>query len=172
MIFTTDLLLHFLFLHQTATPVQNSGFERELLHFLFLHQTATIDIKSYFFSSCYISCFYIKPQQQCRRVRYRCVATFLVSTSNRNIEVGAQAGADVATFLVSTSNRNYLCIVIKKVLVATFLVSTSNRNHFATMERLWLLLHFLFLHQTATVFPFLMLILGCYISCFYIKPQL
>ena len=150
MIFTTDLLLHFLFLHQTATPVQNSGFERELLHFLFLHQTATTDIKSYFFSSCYISCFYIKPQQQCRRVRYRCVATFLVSTSNRNIEVGAQAGADVATFLVSTSNRNCL----------TFLNYTAK------------LLHFLFLHQTATVALCPILPVGCYISCFYIKPQL
>ena len=120
-------LLHFLFLHQTATVLPFLLGTGSLLHFLFLHQTATSKRELSTLWGCYISCFYIKPQH----VDYYCPAEA------------------VATFLVSTSNRN-----------ATTLLRSITR-----------LLHFLFLHQTATWYSTFDPVTGCYISCFYIKPQ-
>ena len=108
--FTVCQLLHFLFLHQTATTENVKRTYRQLLHFLFLHQTATFDNSKICAEGCYISCFYIKPQLDGTFADYLSVATFLVSTSNRN---------------------NPLCLICLKVL-----------------------LHFLFLHQTATFFKF------------------
>ena len=79
---------------------------------------------------CYISCFYIKPQR-----------TYVANNANK-----------VATFLVSTSNRNFDAELFSNCSVATFLVSTSNRNYKIVQASKLLLLHFLFLHQTATIF--------------------
>ena len=122
------MLLHFLFLHQTATTYQYLKIYLELLHFLFLHQTATITCQFSAISCCYISCFYIKPQLFTAESGLQCVATFLVSTSNRNpptISVDTKA---LLHFL-------FLHQTATKVM--------SNFNHVR-------LLHFLFLHQTAT----------------------
>ena len=100
---------------------------------------------------CYISCFYIKPQPFTEEDKVALVATFLVSTSNRNRLKLPMAAKRVATFLVSTSNRNAQARLLNEQAVATFLVSTSNRNHLRCYRRC---------------------LSGCYISCFYIKPQL
>ena len=144
--------------------------------------------------SCYISCFYIKPQR--RNFSLKCVsvatflvstsnrnqdpvwccpqlvATFLVSTSNRNVKTMRENSLIVATFLVSTSNRNLSARYLPCQAVATFLVSTSNRNQRLLFQVWPTLLHFLFLHQTATPRQFWRWPPCCYISCFYIKPQL
>ena len=78
-------LLHFLFLHQTATGFVFPRRPHKLLHFLFLHQTATAGQEQPALESCYIFCFYIKPQQEMINNAKNEVATFFVSTSNRNM---------------------------------------------------------------------------------------
>ena len=125
---TRELLLHFLFLHQTATRTSCRKFIHRLLHFLFLHQTATSFHNNYINPRCYISCFYIKPQRSTCASCCSKVATFLVSTSNRNSDDVVSFVNSVATFLVSTSNRNLSFNPKNQWSVATFLVSTSNRN--------------------------------------------
>ena len=165
----------------------------ELLHFLFLHQTATFCFNSSSLNSCYISCFYIKPQlPMMSKLKYK-VATFLVSTSNRNPLHGVErrfVGCYISCFYIKPQlrfcddcifKRCYIsCFYIKPQLclfltftynVATFLVSTSNRNIAVAFLVTVPLLHFLFLHQTATAWRVQSKRSGCYISCFYIKPQ-
>ncbi len=99
---------------------------------------------------CYIFCFYIKPQLRRSRGFFCCVATFFVSTSNRNVVQLKDDSRQVATFFVSTSNRNAILIPTFTAWVATFFVSTSNRNLGIVSVIRPVLLHFLFLHQTAT----------------------
>ena len=170
--FSAVQLLHFLFLHQTATQSILILHYIRLLHFLFLHQTATCFLTKIRVFGCYISCFYIKPQPKQYYCCFTCVATFLVSTSNRNSDGLKNSIEVVATFLVSTSNRNSHQSSPSSNSVATFLVSTSNRNHTSLYLVLRKLLHFLFLHQTATFAFAIHECWCCYISCFYIKPQL
>ena len=125
-----------------------------LLHFLFLHQTATRSMLSFRIIRCYISCFYIKPQLKSGKLLYDRVATFLVSTSNRNWPFAVGFWSCVATFLVSTSNRNPLGKYAPDGVLLHFLFLHQTATWFSTSWRLFWLLHFLFLHQTATPFVY------------------
>ena len=100
------------------------------------------------------------------------VATYLLSTSNRNYSHLYFLIITVATYLLSTSNRNVVDRHIRNRYVATYLLSTSNRNLRSFLVSLSSLLHIFFLHQTATVYIINTLQRCCYISSFYIKPQL
>ena len=102
----------------------------QLLHFLFLHQTATHSNAGWIGR---VATFLVSTSNRNLAVILGSVvqvATFLVSTSNRNQTVFDFKFTCVATFLVSTSNRNLAVILGSVVQVATFLVSTSNRNRF------------------------------------------
>ena len=142
-----------------------------LLHFLFLHQTATSPVYCPREESCYISCFYIKPQPTYNQygTQVSCYISCFYIKPQPKLEKPVYN--PVATFLVSTSNRNGTAYAIPDFKVATFLVSTSNRNWRNARPFSVQLLHFLFLHQTATWFRGICWLPGCYISCFYIKPQ-
>ena len=157
-------------------------------------------------SGCYISYFYIKPQLSIRFRLLMLVATFLISTSNRNLSIRASVSCpccyisyfyikpQLSPYTYAACRRCYIsyfyikpqrlsildslrsgCYIsyfyIKPQLVksdglhlcvATFLISTSNRNSSRVMDCTFALLHFLFLHQTATklymfCFPLLLL---------------
>ena len=99
---------------------------------------------------CYISCFYIKPQQTLKNSVRASVATFLVSTSNRNGITRRRDGRYVATFLVSTSNRNIYLMVVYLMQLLHFLFLHQTATDKKDIRSIIQLLHFLFLHQTAT----------------------
>ena len=121
----------------------------KLLHFFFLHQTATEEECTDGGRSCYISSFYIKPQPT-HAVEYIVTRCYISSFYIKPQLLGLQP---------------------VRPCVATFLLSTSNRNLFQVDSLTYLLLHFFFLHQTATRKRNDRYRRCCYISSFYIKPQ-
>ena len=186
-------MLHIFFLHQTATCSSSSFRLLRLLHIFFLHQTATIVCYWKTRSCCYISSFYIKPQQK-TKVEFivpRCyissfyikpqlgtpayilngVAIYLLSTSNRNKALYNEGFYMVAIYLLSTSNRNMKIVLEEeaKLLYIFFLHQTATPA--SCLSVLIKLLYIFFLHQTATIELILDINKGCYISSFYIKPQ-
>ena len=98
---------------------------------------------------CFISWFYIKPQQIVHEFSVLVVALYLDSTSNHNWRRWPTV---------------YRC-------VALYLDSTSNHNSARKVNKKYLLLYILILHQTTTITSLTLLFLGCFISWFYIKPQ-
>ena len=121
--------------------------------------------------SCFISWFYIKPQQSPwgRWCRMSCfISWFYIKPQlARNCE----KSLPVASYLDSTSNHNYLLKSYIINYVASYLDSTSNHNTVADRWSIVWLLHILILHQTTTQRLVNDLVLCCFISWFYIKPQ-
>ena len=72
----------------------------------------------------------------------------------------------------STSNHNCPSLIRHQGEVVLYLVSTSNHNSLHGLRRMPWLFYILFLHQTTTPSAPPGYRAGCFISCFYIKPQL
>ena len=144
------LLLYILILHQTTTGSGSGHIEFELLYILILHQTTTSRHGCCFEVSCFISWFYIKPQQFClqRAVCFCCFISWFYIKPQQ----------------CSPSLRN--------IKVALYLDSTSNHNKSTYSLNRIMLLYILILHQTTTSTAWVVLPLSCFISWFYIKPQL
>ena len=78
----------------------------------------------------------------------------------------------IASYLISTSNHNSLTLIMSLSFIASYLISTSNHNLVLVSGWLSVLLLISFLHQTTTVSVTLIVELHCFLSHFYIKPQL
>ena len=116
------------FLHQTTTAARQETIMQQLLLISFLHQTTTNRASAFSLCHCFLSHFYIKPQQPFHIMPMNSIASYLISTSNHNH--CRASGICVALLLIS------------------------------------------FLHQTTTTYSFLLLSFYCFLSHFYIKPQL
>ena len=102
---------------------------------------------------------------------YFLVVLYLVSTSNHNWWRTCTLTGSVVLYLVSTSNHNLNDNKIISSIVVLYLVSTSNHNDVTHISWTKGLSYILFLHQTTTILCLVISVLGCLISCFYIKPQ-
>ena len=144
--------------------------------------------------SCFLSRIYIKPQL--RPAAYQCifVVSYLVSTSNHNLEYFWSKVKSVVSYLVSTSNHNNGEMIKDEDLVVSYLVSTSNHNcsnsfplALSVVSYLVstsnhntcpvLVDHFMlflisYLHQTTTPRQSTTTSTSCFLSRIYIKPQL
>ena len=143
---------------------------------------------------CYLSYYYIKPQHDGNVLppdkavtypittsnhnrgkvlsRRSFAVTYPITTSNHNYEAEKLYKVAVVTYFVSTSNHNTNGVLSKKEGVVTYFVSTSNHNFYFCSSLDTALLLILFLHQTTTLWNDFFDLLGCYLFCFYIKPQL
>ncbi len=100
------MLFYISFLHQTTTGWRASRGAQRLFYISFLHQTTTMLRRLPKLSSCFISRFYIKPQQAVDNMKSNEVVLYLVSTSNHNFNVTQGIRRIVVLYLVSTSNHN------------------------------------------------------------------
>ena len=127
---------------------------------------------SYNMVGCFISCFYIKPQHVGDGFIVNGVVLYLVSTSNHNRTVTIGKLIAVVLYLVSTSNHNCMVFVTFtfKLFYILFLHQTTTSGN--QVRKRAKLFYILFLHQTTTPSYFAPRPLSCFISCFYIKPQL
>ena len=123
-----ETLFLILFLHQTTTKLYAKGRSSQLFLILFLHQTTTNPLYDYHNDSCFLFCFYIKPQ----------------------LDIGFDTVVSVVSYFVSTSNHNITCVVTIRRIVVSYFVSTSNHNGAVHHHCLWELFLILFLHQTTT----------------------
>ena len=101
-------------------------------------------------NSCFLSLFYIKPQLFFRRNIISIVVSYLYSTSNHNAQISGDARVYVVSYLYSTSNHN--CFRLFPLRYELFLI--------------------FILHQTTTPPLVFQILLSCFLSLFYIKPQL
>ena len=101
---------------------------------------------------CFLSCIYIKPQPVKLLQRYNRVVSYLVSTSNHNLDLTDKTTLLVVSYLVSTSNHNSASPVICLRRVVSYLVSTSNHNFSLVSYLKFQLFLILYLHQTTTSF--------------------
>ena len=167
------LLLHILILHQTTTGWRVLEWVARLLHILILHQTTTGNGVSLSKEGCFISWFYIKPQPSLINLGtiLRCfIAWFYIKPQRAaerlsrevrcfiswfyikpQLQLHATEPILVASYLDSTSNHNLTCRQFMKTNVASYLDSTSNHNLFTS---------------------YINHVFCCFISWFYIKPQL
>ena len=122
----------------------------ELLHILILHQTTTSKELRKILTCCFISWFYIKPQLSSEKLYY-------------------QLCCFISWFYIKPQHS---CGSLKYCLVASYLDSTSNHNSAFGQWPCSLLLHILILHQTTTILRWNNFAISCFISWFYIKPQL
>ncbi len=100
------------------------------------------------------------------------VALYLYSTSNHNNIYLRGLGTFVALYLYSTSNHNRFKMPLQNELVALYLYSTSNHNSAFIRLSASMLLYTFILHQTTTQTQSGRGRIGCFIPLFYIKPQL
>ena len=121
------MLFYILFLHQTTTVTMILPSTLRLFYILFLHQTTTECLTLVQLRSCFISCFYIKPQHANFALQVYCVVLYLVSTSNHNLVRVASHNTTVVLYLVSTSNHNLqeLNPVIFQLFYILFLHQTT-----------------------------------------------
>ena len=77
-----------------------------------------------------------------------------------------------ASYLISTSNHNPVFIVSEESTIASYLISTSNHNRYWGYKTKLELLLISFLHQTTTLCSGGFSSIHCFLSHFYIKPQL
>ena len=82
------------------------------------------------------------------------------------------AVANIASYLISTSNHNLAVRLAKRLGIASYLISTSNHNQSLPHTASETLLLISFLHQTTTRVCWLLSVVNCFLSHFYIKPQL
>ena len=144
------VLLLISFLHQTTTAIRTDHLTWWLLLISFLHQTTTTNGNGLRCNDCFLSHFYIKPQQAAHGARRRKIASYLISTSNHNAGVRLHGRACIASYLISTSNHN--CGDCRRISpqIASYLISTSNHNPVASELTGAELLLISFLHQTTT----------------------
>ena len=120
---------------------------------------------------CFLSRIYIKPQLLFCKAEKVWVVSYLVSTSNHNLNIEFIRFSHVVSYLVSTSNHN-CCRYIKFIFnVVSYLVSTSNHNWLywsILLQRLFLISY---LHQTTTILENGQMYISCFLSRIYIKPQ-
>ena len=121
-------LLYILILHQTTTRLGITSKDGMLLYILILHQTTTFRCRKYLPLCCFISWFYIKPQQRRRQKCYIRVALYLDSTSNHNY----------STRINEISELLYILILHQTTTTPLWWTRTAR------------LLYILILHQTTT----------------------
>ena len=165
-----------------------------MFHILILHQTTTHHRTTMPPFGCFISWFYIKPQLILPFGFPNLVVSYLDSTSNHNCFITHVGWVNVVSYLDSTSNHNSYRGGIDISKVVSYLDSTSNHNsnnfllsskelfhililHQTTtlgvsMSKMSMLFHILILHQTTTLMTIIWHSISCFISWFYIKPQL
>ena len=143
-------LFYILLLHQTTTIFTISNVPLLLFYILLLHQTTTRHRLYMRPMRCFISFFYIKPQ--------------LLKWSSFPYWV--------VLYPSSTSNHNFESLIMPVREVVLYPSSTSNHNHLPSHAWTWELFYILLLHQTTTKWSFDRLLDCCFISFFYIKPQL
>ena len=97
------LILH---LHQTTTFHQCMMKRMTLFLILHLHQTTTYGKAALLYSSCFLSCIYIKPQLVQVILPDQRVVSYLASTSNHNFWAIIKQRQPVVSYLASTSNHN------------------------------------------------------------------
>ena len=141
--------------HPHRSDHESSGYESKasyliLLLISFLHQTTTVGFFVGIVSYCFLSHFYIKPQP---------------------VRIGIRGGI-IASYLISTSNHNGFRVQYYGAVIASYLISTSNHNPPCSCGSWSPLLLISFLHQTTTRCTVPSLYINCFLSHFYIKPQL
>ena len=137
-----------------------------------LHQTTTLSPFKRTTSCCILSKFYIKPQPLARVRELLVVVSYRNSTSNHNVETPDIETASVVSYRNSTSNHNEFFDNTIVILVVSYRNSTSNHNAKTATMILAMLYLIEILHQTTTTRARTILLEGCILSKFYIKPQL
>ena len=100
------MLFLILFLHQTTTLRSILFRASRLFLILFLHQTTTLRNNPIITHRCFLSYFYIKPQHMIAMTIEYTVVSYLISTSNHNLQKQYKALSAVVSYLISTSNHN------------------------------------------------------------------
>ena len=139
-------------LHQTTTTP--SLWLTSLLLYLIeiLHQTTTSAYSGFAVECCILSKFYIKPQRNRRYFdkKNRCILSkFYIKPQ---LCLTSFPGDPTALYLIEILHQ-----------------TTTRRTEVESLSWLYLIE---ILHQTTTVLPFLVILLRCILSKFYIKPQL
>ena len=113
----------------------------------------------------------IKPQRAVFPATRKAVVSYLDSTSNHNLIHFISFSNEVVSYLDSTSNHNnfFLRFIILALFHILILHQTTTVN--LPSEICCKLFHILILHQTTTAGEVVLLLTGCFISWFYIKPQ-
>ena len=126
----------------------------------------------FFFTSCQISLFYIKPQL------LACISAPAVCCQISLFYIKPQLMALleirllVVKYHFSTSNHNTHQESKEKGHVVKYHFSTSNHNYNGMVKSCDTLSNITFLHQTTTLKVIVSISRSCQISLFYIKPQL
>ena len=137
------------YLHQTTTCTPKWWCQGRLFLISYLHQTTTSGWWCLWRSCCFLSRIYIKPQLNREKERSAAVVSYLVSTSNHNVQI-------VTHFVDSLFLISYLH------------QTTTYLNLLWSYEMLFLISY---LHQTTTQTVYLSLTHRCFLSRIYIKPQ-
>ena len=167
-----DELFHILILHQTTTTSCATFFSSSLFHILILHQTTTPEEYKRLYKSCFISWFYIKPQHN-QLETINSLSCFISWFYIKPQLLANKRGKGTRCFISWFYIKPQLQPPWRwQTYVVSYLDSTSNHNFMTTSPRTWRLFHILILHQTTTLWQHHLGHDGCFISWFYIKPQL
>ena len=167
-----DELFHILILHQTTTTSCATFFSSSLFHILILHQTTTPEEYKRLYKSCFISWFYIKPQHnQLETINsLSCfISWFYIKPQLLANKRGKGTRCFISWFYIKPQPE---MPNIALDFVVSYLDSTSNHNYNLRDGDKRTLFHILILHQTTTLWQHHLGHDGCFISWFYIKPQL
>ena len=99
------------------------------------------------------------------------IVLYLYSTSNHNLDELVEDVEIIVLYLYSTSNHNAPCSRPVSAGIVLYLYSTSNHNWCCRSREPGRLSYISILHQTTTQVAFMVKLLHCLISLFYIKPQ-
>ena len=165
-----------------------------MLYISFLHQTTTFNGRTFALMNCFISLFYIKPQlagnvfssiQDCfislfyikpqlsRPVAdsliYCFISLFYIKPQQPVLLYELGDDCFISLFYIKPQRCAPLGIPSG---IALYLFSTSNHNSYSILLPSTRLLYISFLHQTTTINLIFYVNIYCFISLFYIKPQL
>ena len=158
-----------------------------------LHQTTTTEQHTTSIWRCILSKFYIKPQQLCLLNWWISVVSYRNSTSNHNCETKRDCSIPVVSYRNSTSNHNshsrapassllYLIEILHQTTTipggwvpgnSLYLIEILHQTTTVLLGiKYWIELYLIeILHQTTTYPARSVLLRGCILSKFYIKPQ-
>ena len=123
-----NTLLYILILHQTTTANVIKFFFPLLLYILILHQTTTGIVIIWSSLSCFISWFYIKPQQTAHqgKTKHCCfISWFYIKPQQPPLPVLRQWGCFISWFYIKPQRAAFSST---SKTVALYLDSTSNHN--------------------------------------------
>ncbi len=138
---------------------------------MFLHQTTTSQTPIPIHPWCFLYCFYIKPQLAMAVLTCIRGVSYIVSTSNHNFNQFCAEIDPGVSYIVSTSNHNSTRARAGWRHGVSYIVSTSNHNMQLRIVVPHTVFLILFLHQTTTCRRRETGHSGCFLYCFYIKPQ-